>query len=145
MLIKSIAVLCIASLGLFSPQDPCSNDIIKTKKAKVIYGKDLGCGGIDVKISDLRITSGRDKGCPAFVLITPSYDTTQKGPGSKTYTRPNGRVKITRLEFTCSTDWFLFIPIGSMCEQVSSTTIAGPTTYAQFPCMDLMGHIGEDD
>ncbi len=145
MLIKSIAMLCVASLGLSWPQDICPDQTVHTTKTSVQYGRNLGCGTVEIKLRDVKVSNTGSKGCPAFILIIPPYDMTKHTKGSKTYTRPSGRVQATRLEFTCGTDWFLFIPFGSSCRQKSSTTFAGPVTYAQYACADLIEPAGEED
>ena len=136
MLIKSFVALIAASLGLLCPQDSCPDQVTKTTKTKIIYGDDLGCGGVKINLGTRSFNTGA-KGCPAFILIIPPYDKTEHRKGSKTYTRPIGRVSITRLEFSCALDWFLIVPFGSSCRQISSSTFAGPTTYAQYPCLTL--------
>ncbi len=145
MLIKSIAMLCVASLGLSLPQDPCPDQTVHTTKTIIHKGSGLGCGTVNVEFADIKVSNGKSKGCPSYVVIIPPYDGTKRTKDSKTFTRPSGRVKITRLEFTCGTDWFLIFPIGSSCRQKSSTTFAGPMTYSQYACADLIEPAGEED
>lgn len=131
-MLKTIAA--IAALGLATPALlECPDDIVRHEKARITYGRDIDCGTLSFQHQGIRL-GGPNIGCPAFVLVIPPRDMPSKSPGSQTYVIPAGNVAVTLLTFSCSTEWFLFIPLSSSCVLNESKVVGQLITYQQLPC-----------
>ncbi|MHC5064176.1 MAG: hypothetical protein ACYTG5_09400 [Planctomycetota bacterium] len=128
----SIAI-CLPSL---SAQDiHCPDQVIKNVPTTVVYGPDLGCGGLNVDMGGVQL-EGTSSNCPSFAVIVPAHATTRHAPKSHTYTLPLQTIKVTRLDFACKTKWFLIFPIGSECRRTGSDIVSAVSSYQQYPCSD---------
>ncbi len=96
----------------------CPDQVTVDKPTSVVYGPDLGCGGLNVDMGGVQL-DGTSKNCPSFAVIVPAHASTSRSRNSNTYTMPLQTIRITRLDFACKTRWFLIFPIGSECRRIA--------------------------
>lgn len=130
------ALAACAALLLAAPANDCPDQIARTVEESVIYGRALGCAGIQTQIGGVPINTGAT--CPSFVLVTPQRTVPESMPGSNTFVRPVGTVDSTLLVYTCEKSYLLFIPLGASCVLVRESVVAQLPVYGQFPCADLL-------
>lgn len=135
-MIRSLLFFISISLPTLTAQDlHCPDQSIKNVPTSVVYGPDLGCGGLNVDMGGVQL-DGASSNCPSFAVIVPAHATTVHVAQSNTYTLPLQTIKVTRLDFACRTKWFLIFPIGSACRRIGSDIVSAVSSYQQYPCSD---------
>ncbi len=103
----------LAFAATSTAQDSCPMQTTQHVPADLTYGPDQHCGGINYSLGDVQISTIRGS-CPLFVVYTPPHDIVVPSP-LRTMVDTAAQLPITKVTFRCVKEWFLFLPIGSVC------------------------------
>ncbi|MEZ5966435.1 MAG: hypothetical protein R3F56_21545 [Planctomycetota bacterium] len=114
----------------------CPHQVVERIPGAILAGNSVRCGsGVEWNFGSVRYTSPANV-CTLLLTYTPEHYLTKPSPGSNTYTEPSGRVPVYVGRYQCRTTHFLFLPIGSTCEEVSFTEAYRVPSYVQHRCRD---------
>ncbi len=120
-LVLSFACLAVATAA--PAQDTCPKTRAVEVAARGTLGPDRACDtGFDVRIQDVRLTTGR-KSCPLFAVVTPTHHDAVAAK-ERTYANVYGTVSEQIVYFDCTPHYFLFFHLNSSCD-VRSIVNAG--------------------
>ena len=126
LLAATVTLLGALSESAAAQPDICPHQTIRETERKIEVGEPLGCSGFQVTPTNFAMQPVR---CPSFVLIEPPRHILETTSESFTYAEANGRAENRLLTFSCTRDWFLFIPLGSSCRLVNNEVVATYPSY----------------
>lgn len=117
-----------------SDEGACPHQSVERVMPAVLTGNSVACGsGVQWNFGSFQYTSPQNT-CTLLLTYTPEHDITKSTPGSNTYTEPTQWVATYIGRYQCRTSHFLFIPIGSTCEEVSFMEANRIPNYLQRRC-----------
>ena len=122
----------LLAVPMLAQASPCPMEKAKHVPLDVRYGPSQNCGGFTYTIGGVQIGANQ-KGCPLFIIVTPPHEIAE--PSSlETKVQVTGTSPISMVTFTCTTDWFLIIPVGSSCTLDRSVNIGAVQNLITVPC-----------
>ena len=122
----------LLAVPMLAQASPCPMEKAKHVPLDVFYGPSQNCGGFTYTVGGVQIGANQ-KGCPLFIIVTPPHDIAEPSL-LETKVQVTGTSPISMVSFTCSTDWFLIIPVGSSCQLDRSVVLGTVQSLITVPC-----------
>ena len=128
----SVTFAGFLAVPMLAQASSCPEQKARHVPLDVFYGPSQNCGGFTYSVGGVQIGANQ-KGCPLFIIVTPPHEIAE--PTSQlTRVQVTGTSPISMVTFTCATDWFLIIPVGSSCMLDQSVNIGTVQSLTTVPC-----------
>jgi hypothetical protein len=135
MLVRQIVLPFLLPLLAASAlaQKPCPYTRAERIAASELHGPTVPCSGLSFTSHGLQLST--KTGCPLFVVIIPEHHDIVPST-APTRAETIGARQSRILFFTCQTEYFLIIPVGSKCVFDRDVANGAYPVVATMPCED---------
>lgn len=133
MILRSLWLVAMAAFFASIATAQCPRTTTKTIDGSLQAVGTRGCGGIDFTVNGMTISTNGDDGCPLFIREVPKHEEVVKAK-TETKTMSTNAVSSWSHFFNCSTEWYVIVPWGSVCNHSSSVATATLYRRVTVPC-----------